>query len=155
MDNLVSPPPNPDAARLMAAASSFIRTAARTTDHHLPTLAMSAMAHLERLGKARIGELARLERITQPAITVAIRKLEAAELVVRSSDPWDARACVLSLTPAGVAELAAFRARADETMSAALEGLAEADRQRLTDAAELLELLTDRFPAAYWEHSRR
>ena len=47
----------------------------------------------------RIGELARRARLSKQAMTALIRRLERDGLVERDSDPADARAAVISLTP--------------------------------------------------------
>src|ERR1700756_5694897 len=56
-----------------------------------------------RAGPRRITELAAEERVTQPAITLLVNRLEERGWVERSPDPSDGRAVLVSLTPDGEA----------------------------------------------------
>ena len=52
-------------------------------------------------GPRRITELAAEERVTQPAITLLVNRLEERGWVKRFADPSDGRAVLVSLTPVG------------------------------------------------------
>src|SRR5580698_2799612 len=52
-------------------------------------------------GSRRITELATEERVTQPAITLLVNRLEERGWVKRIPDPSDGRAVLVSLTPVG------------------------------------------------------
>ena len=54
-----------------------------------------------RAGPRRITELAAEERVTQPAITLLVNRLEERGWVKRIADPSDGRAVLVSLTPVG------------------------------------------------------
>lgn len=131
------------AARLVVHGSRFARHATRGTGEHRSVVAVRVLSNLQHEGPLRVGELAARERITQPAMTSAVNRLEEDGLVVRRSDPLDARASVVELTDAGRAELAQFRRRAAERVRPALERLTAEDRTVLDRAATLLEQLTD------------
>lgn len=72
----------------------------------------------------RMGELARRSGLSKQAMTSLARSVEAAGLVLRASDPDDARAVCVSLTdrgerlrPVAEAALAEFNMRARTTLS--------------------------------------
>lgn len=76
------------------------------------TLSLSATRILARLsdnGPTRISDLAVRERCSQPTITNHVKRLEAAGLVSRGTDPHDARAWMIDLTPAGRERLSSLR----------------------------------------------
>jgi DNA-binding MarR family transcriptional regulator len=60
------------------------------------------LARLSDNGPSRISDLAELEHCTHPAISNHVKRLEAANLVSRRTDPTDARAWVIELTEAAV-----------------------------------------------------
>jgi DNA-binding MarR family transcriptional regulator len=83
-------------ARLTSQASRFARTASRKAGTRRSLISLRALANLQQDGDLRVGELALREAITQPAMTAAVNRLEADGLVVRRTDPADARAAVVS-----------------------------------------------------------
>src|SRR5688572_3710326 len=52
-------------------------------------------------GPMRLSELTASERVTQPAMTQLVTRLERDGLAVRSPDPSDRRAVLVQVTPAG------------------------------------------------------
>lgn len=76
-------------------------------------------------------------------MTATINRLEADGLVTRTTDPSDARAVVVTLTEAGLAEMTAFRAKAAAHVLPAMERLGADDLAVLARAADLLEGLAD------------
>jgi DNA-binding MarR family transcriptional regulator len=63
--------------------------------------AFATLASLGRTSPRRITDLAAIQGITQPAMTILVKKLEQAGLVERAPDPDDRRAALVSLTAAG------------------------------------------------------
>src|SRR3984957_4096088 len=61
----------------------------------------STLATLERTGPRRITDLAVIEGVSQPAMTVLVRVLERSGLVERKGDPTDKRVALVALTAAG------------------------------------------------------
>jgi DNA-binding MarR family transcriptional regulator len=59
------------------------------------------LLELDRLGPRTQSQLAAAAGCEPPTMTMAVRKLEAADLVVRAPSPTDGRAVVVDLTPAG------------------------------------------------------
>jgi DNA-binding MarR family transcriptional regulator len=69
----------------------------------------ATLSTLERSGPRRITDLAVIEGITQPSMTVLVTALERSGLVERHSDPADKRVTLVALTPAGSHYLRARR----------------------------------------------
>ena len=68
------------------------------------TMSLAATRLMARLldnGPTRISDLATQERSSQPTITNHVKRLEAAGLVGRATDPQDLRAWMIDLTPPG------------------------------------------------------
>ncbi len=130
------------AARLIVDGSGFARSASRGVTRGYSLVAMRTLSSLERDGGLRVGELARREGIAQPSMTGVVNGLERAGLVTRTADPRDARAAIVTVTEAGLAELWAFRHRTAANVTPLIEALPSADRAALTRAAELLEQLS-------------
>ncbi|WP_131103567.1 MarR family winged helix-turn-helix transcriptional regulator [Ornithinimicrobium sufpigmenti] len=91
-----------------------------------------------------LGELADIEQVSPPSMSKAVGQLVEQGYVERSADPDDGRLVRLSLTAEGRATVERERAHRDAWMTARLEGLAEADRDLLRRATDLLEELVRR-----------
>jgi DNA-binding MarR family transcriptional regulator len=100
------------------------------------------LLELDRLGPRTQSQLAAAAGCEPPTMTVAVRKLEAAELVVRTPSPTDGRAVVVDLTPAGQALLPRLRGAWIAVAERAVAGLAPGQvadlRRALTDFARSL-----------------
>jgi DNA-binding MarR family transcriptional regulator len=96
----------------------------------------------------RITELAARERVTQPAITLLVNRLEEQRWVERTRDPTDGRAVLVAVTSAGEDLIAKVRAEYMDLVDEHLRDLSDADVRRLMRAAEIcegvLDSLTDR-----------
>ncbi len=85
------------------------RWVTRHTAWTLPLAQARVLSLIDELETARIGDLARAERCTQPTMTTQVHRLEAQGLVSRAPDPDDARAARISLTARGRHALAEIR----------------------------------------------
>lgn len=104
---------------------------------------------LRDLGPMRLGELARVSRVSQPTMTKLVNALDERGWVRRIADDQDARAWLISADRRGLAALAAWRAELagqlaprfadlDDHETAALERAVAIVRERLDRAdAEL------------------
>ena len=111
----------------------------------IPGYSVTSRLTLTRLhadGPARISDLARLEGVTQPAMTGLVNRLEGEGLVRRTVDPTDARAALVELTEAGRAFVEARRAERVRVLSARVERLSDADRRAILDALPALDRLS-------------
>jgi DNA-binding MarR family transcriptional regulator len=112
----------------------------------LPGYSVTSRLTLTRLdvdGPARISDLARLEGVTQPAMTGLVNRLAGEGLVRRSADPTDARAALVELTAAGRAFVEARRAERMRVLAARVERLSAADRRAILDALPALDRLSN------------
>ena len=92
----------------------------------------------------RISALAADERVTQPAITLLVNRLEERGWVVRAADPADRRAVLVSLTPAGEHALARLRAEYRALLHEEMAELDDHEVQTLAAAVQILDGLIER-----------
>ena len=84
-----------------AALYGLVSGAVRRIPRELSLTSASTLATLERTGPRRITDLAVIEGVTQPAMTVLIRVLEESGMVKRRADPADKRVALVEVTEAG------------------------------------------------------
>lgn len=75
--------------------------AVRRLPRDLSLTSAATLATLDRTGPRRITDLAVVEGVTQPAMTVLVRVMEESGLVERRGDPSDKRVTLVCLTEAG------------------------------------------------------
>jgi DNA-binding MarR family transcriptional regulator len=112
----------------------------------IPGYSVTSKLTLSRLkadGPARISDLARLEGVTQPAMTGLVNRLEDEGLVRRSADPTDARAALVELTDSGRAFVEARRAERLRVLAGRVERLSDADRRAILAALPALDRLSN------------
>jgi DNA-binding MarR family transcriptional regulator len=102
---------------------------------------VSALAEIVRHGPLRLGDLAARERIAPPTLSRVVAGLVEHGLVERTPDRDDARAQLVSATPAGRELLAGLRSRRTAELSARLGRLSADDRAALLAAAPALHRL--------------
>jgi DNA-binding MarR family transcriptional regulator len=112
----------------------------------LPGYSVTSKLTLSRLaadGPARISDLARLEGVSQPAMTGLVNRLEGEGLVRRAADPTDARAALVALTDSGRAFVEARRAERVRLLADRVGQLSDADRRAILDALPALDRLSN------------
>jgi DNA-binding MarR family transcriptional regulator len=112
----------------------------------VPGYSVTSKLTLSRLnadGPARISDLARLEGVTQPAMTSLVNRLAGERLVRRSADPTDARAALVELTDSGRAFVEARRAERVRVLAGRVERLSAADRRAILAALPALDRLSN------------
>ncbi len=95
-------------------------------------------------GPRRITELAAEERVTQPAITLLVNRLEERGWVRRIPDPSDGRAVLVSLTPKGEETFAQLRAEYRALLHEEMATLDDGEVETLAAAVEILDKLIAR-----------
>ena len=113
------------------------------TVHAMSRTSSATLVTLESNGPSRLTALAASERVSQPAMTQLIGKLEDAGLVRREADPSDGRVVQVSITDAGRAVLAIRRAERAERLGTLLVQLSPAHRELLAAALPALSELAD------------
>ena len=97
-----------------------------------------------REGPRRITELAAEERVTQPAITLLVNRLEERGWVRRIPDPSDGRAVLVSLTPVGEEVFEQLRAEYRALLHEEMAMLDDSEVETLAAAVEILDRLIAR-----------
>jgi DNA-binding MarR family transcriptional regulator len=92
-------------------------------------------------GPRRITELAELERLKQPTMTVLVQRLEQQGLVRRERRSDDGRVVLVDLTQAGSAALEEYRAQASAALGACLAEMPDEQVEALAAATETLAQL--------------
>lgn len=145
-----------DLESIIVAAHALTRVAALETRNEAPAAQWRTLAILRERGPLRIGELARLSRITQPGVTRLIGTMAEAGLVEREPDPEDSRAVRVAATPRGDEAYAAWRVQLVEALLPRFADLSDSEWQALRTSAELLtRRMADARPADGEESSAR
>ncbi|MGO9886944.1 MAG: MarR family winged helix-turn-helix transcriptional regulator [Solirubrobacteraceae bacterium] len=95
-------------------------------------------------GPRRITELATEERVTQPAITLLVNRLQERGWVRRIPDPSDGRAVLVSLTSVGEETFEQLRAEYRALLHEEMAMLDDAEVETLAAAVEILDKLIAR-----------
>ena len=129
---------------LLRSAARLSRWASRLAAFDVSYAQARLLALLDELGPARVSGLAEADHCSQPTMTTALQRLESQGWVQRVPDPVDARASLLSLTPAGRDTLEQIRAARAAVLSPTLTTLDEVEVARLRDAVVVLDDLLRR-----------
>jgi DNA-binding MarR family transcriptional regulator len=89
-------------------------------------------------GPRRITELAELEGVAQPTMTLLVKRLERRGLVTRGRQPGDGRVVVVSLTEAGAVAFDELRDRAGAVLGSYLAEMPDEQIAALAAATETL-----------------
>ncbi len=127
----------PDLTSVVRALEALSAWARRRNPSRVSASTIAALNTLERSGPLRITDLADREALTQPGTTVLVDRLEADDLAVRSPDPADKRATLVTITDAGRRLLAERRA----VVAAELERLDPSFRDALLGAVPAIDAL--------------
>jgi DNA-binding MarR family transcriptional regulator len=134
------------AARLRVAVARLARQLRQRTMGGLTPSQLSCLTSVERMGPVRLAELAAGEAVAPPTLTRIVAALVDLGLVERQPDPEDARAALITTTPAGRAALQQVREERTAFLVDRLHALAGEDRSRLVDLVSLLEELAEAPP---------
>jgi DNA-binding MarR family transcriptional regulator len=83
----------------------LVTAAVRRWDRDMSLTSASTLATLDQTGPRRITDLAVVEGVAQPSMTVLVSALERSGLVERRADPVDRRVTLVTLTAAGAGYL--------------------------------------------------
>jgi DNA-binding MarR family transcriptional regulator len=81
--------------------------------------------------------------IASNSVSTLVKQLTRSGLVERSTDPQDARAAHLRLTPQAESWLAGLRSTREDAVAAAYDALSETDRASIDNAAPALRRLAE------------
>jgi DNA-binding MarR family transcriptional regulator len=89
-------------------------------------------------GPRRITELAELERLAQPTMTLLVKRLEQQGLVTRERQADDGRVVLVTLTAAGTGALESYRAQASAALGVHLAAMPDDEVEALASATHTL-----------------
>jgi DNA-binding MarR family transcriptional regulator len=92
-------------------------------------------------GPRRITELAELEGLAQPTMTILVKQLEDQGLLQRERDPEDGRVVLAHLTESGAAALEDLRAQAGAALRSYLAEMSDEQIEALAATTETLQEL--------------
>src|ERR1700691_793338 len=124
-----------------AALYGLVIGAVRRIPRELSLTSASTLATLERSGPRRITDLAAIEGVTQPTMTVLVRVLEASGLVERRGDPTDKRVALVAVTEAGATYVRARRREGADAFVQLIDKLPDDEVAALAAAIPALEHL--------------
>ncbi len=132
-----SPPTTADRA-LAAALYAVVQGSRRVVRDPVDRVTMTMLADVHRLQPIRPSDLAEELRLDLSTVSRHVTALVDRGLLDRVSDPTDARAQQILLTPEGEAVFAEVVANRAAILGAAVRGWSAADRRRLVEGLERL-----------------
>jgi DNA-binding MarR family transcriptional regulator len=113
----------------------------RRSPRELTLTSSATLATLDRTGPRRITDLAVIEGVTQPAMTVLVRVMEESGLVERRGDTSDKRVTLVSLTEAGASYVRARRRAGVDAFVRLIDELTDDEVEALVAALPALQHL--------------
>lgn len=127
-----------DIETLIVAAHALTRIAALETANDTPAAQWRTLTILRDNGPLRLGELARLSRVTQPGMTRLVGQMSELGLVVREADAADSRATVVEATPLGLEALQTWLAQLTAALTPHFDDLTDEEWTALRTTADVL-----------------
>jgi DNA-binding MarR family transcriptional regulator len=121
----------------------LLATLLRRVPRDLSLTSLAALSTLDRTGPRRITDLAVIEGITQPSMTVLVTALERGGLVTRLSDPADGRVTLVALTAEGLLYLRSRRSAGADALAQLIDKLPPGEAAALAAAIPALQHLRD------------
>ena len=132
-----------DQAAAGAALYGLVTAVIRRGPRDMSLTSLSTLATLDRSGPRRVTDLALIEGVTQPSMTVLVTTLERAGLVERRGDPGDRRVALVSATATGSDLLRARWRAGAETIVQLIDKLPPEETAALAAAVPALRHLRD------------
>ncbi|MDW4572949.1 MarR family transcriptional regulator [Microbacterium sp. M3] len=133
-----------DIETLIVAAHALTRVAALETASETPAAQWRTLTILRGQGALRVGELARLSRVTQPGMTRLIGQMADHGLVEKMTDAADSRATVVAATPLGLEALDAWLRQLTAALAPHFDDLSAEEWDALRTTASVLTRKLDR-----------
>lgn len=131
-----------DIETLIVAAHALTRIAALETASETPAAQWRALTILRDHGPLRVGEMARLSRVTQPGMTRLVGQMDELGLVARSTDAADSRVTLVEVTPLGLEALASWLLQLTAAVAPHFEDLSDDEWEALRVTARVLARAT-------------
>jgi DNA-binding MarR family transcriptional regulator len=130
----------------------LVTLAVKNGPREISLTAASTLSTLDRTGARRLTDLAVIEGVTQPSMSVLVTGLEQAGLAERRPDPADKRVVLVALTPEGYDYIRARRRAGAGTFADLIDKLPDDEAAALAAAVpamnRLREIDSDRRAAA-------
>jgi DNA-binding MarR family transcriptional regulator len=130
----------------------LVTLAVKNGPREISLTAASTLSTLDRTGARRLTDLAVIEGVTQPSMSVLVTGLEQAGLAERRPDPADKRVVLVALTPEGSDYIRARRRAGAATFADLIDKLPDDQAAALAAAVpamnRLREIDSDRRAAA-------
>ena len=136
-------PPVIDAARLRQAIARLSRRLRRHQQAGLTPTQLAALYTVEQAGPLRLSDLAAHEGIAPSTLTRLVAVLEERDYVRRCAVEGDARASLLTVTPAGREVLEHIRQESTTALAKSLALLSPEQRAALASALPAIEQLAE------------
>jgi DNA-binding MarR family transcriptional regulator len=121
----------------------LVTAAIRRGPREMSLTSLSTLATLDRTGPRRITDLAVIQGVAQPSMTVLVTTLERSGLVERRGDPADRRVALVALTTAGAELLRAQRSAGAEALIQLIDKLPADEAAALAAAIPALRHLRE------------
>ncbi len=128
---------------IAAAFYGLVTVILRNRPRDISLTAASALSTLNRSGPQRLTDLAAIEGVSQPSMTVLVTGLERAGLAERRPSPDDGRVVLVALTPAGADYLSRRRQKGTAVVADLISELSAADTAVLAAAVPAINRLTE------------
>ena len=127
-------------SQLLARAALLTRLLTKQLDGELSRTEAGVLNTLDG-GARRVTELADLEGLAQPTMTLLVKQLEKRSFVSRDRQADDGRVVLVSLTDSGRAALGDFRAKAQTVLRGYLGEMSDGEIRALATTADALQSL--------------
>ena len=121
----------------------LLATLLRRVPRDLSLTSLATLSTLNRTGPRRITDLAVIEGITQPSMTVLVTSLERGGFVARHSDPADGRVTLVALTAEGLRYLRRRRHAGADALAQLIDKLPPGEAAALAAAIPALQHLRE------------
>lgn len=121
----------------------LLATLVRQVPRDLSLTSLATLSTLDRTGPRRITDLAVIQGITQPSMTVLVTSLERGGLVTRHGDPADGRVTLVALTAQGLDYLRSRRRAGADALAQLIDKLPPGEAAALAAAIPALQHLRD------------
>jgi DNA-binding MarR family transcriptional regulator len=120
----------------------------RQTPQYLSSSTVTALDRLATEGPLRVSELAALEAISQPGVTMLVHRMADAGYAERVPDPTDRRATLVRITEAGRKVHTDRQVARAQVLRERLAELSDEDQRLITDALPAIERLVGTYPSS-------
>jgi DNA-binding MarR family transcriptional regulator len=121
----------------------LVTLAVKNGPREISLTAASTLSTLDRTGARRLTDLAVIEGVTQPSMSVLVTGLEQAGLAERRPDPADKRVVLVALTPEGAEYIRARRRAGAGTFADLIDKLPDDEAAALAAAVPAMNRLRD------------